>query len=258
MSRSFLVPLDHPDIPSRRNGKPDQLYVLDQTSLGHFNSTPPDNILQEITLPNGHNTTTVIAGMFSKAAYFNGRVYVLAINDFLRAYTVNAAAPFLSPPHPATRAHTFGSRLTPSFPQDSSNGIVWVLNTQQQFSQLWHPWSGTTVCLRRHHAGPLQQRRLHWRHQCRPQRRKICRTDHRQRQGLRRRPRCRNRLRPPPLVSAQQHGPRRTDNVSPLEATLTRKWGVVGRHPRSGRLYGPLAEVARLSVLTRSPVLPTL
>jgi hypothetical protein len=33
---------------------------------------------------------------------------------------------------------------------------------------------------------------------------------------------------------------------------------VVGRHPRSGRLYGPLAEVARLSVLTRSPVLPTL
>jgi len=125
---SSVGPSGHP--LAIATGKPDQLYVLDQTSLGHFNSTPPDNILQEITLPNGHNTTTVIAGMFSKAAYFNSKVYVLAINDVLRAYTVNSIPPLLAAG--STGADTFGfPGATPSISAQSAttNGIVWVVNT---------------------------------------------------------------------------------------------------------------------------------
>jgi hypothetical protein len=81
-----------------------------------------------VTLNNGLNESTVIGGMFSKAAYFNGRIYVVPIQDVLRAYSIaNATLTAVA----ATGADTFGfPGATPSVSaQGSTNGIVWVLNT---------------------------------------------------------------------------------------------------------------------------------
>jgi hypothetical protein len=108
-------------------GKTDLLYLLDQNNLGQFTGSGPDNIVQEVTLPNGLNESNVIGGMFSKAAYFNGRIYIVPISDFLRAYSIIGAK--LTPA--AVGADIFGfPGATPSISaQGTTNGIVWALNT---------------------------------------------------------------------------------------------------------------------------------
>jgi chitodextrinase len=116
-------------------GKTDLLYLLDQNNLGQFTSSGPDNIVQEVTLFNGLNESNVIGGMFSKAAYFNGRIYVVPISDVLRAYTISNATLTAVP---ATGADTFGfPGATPSVsaPGATANGIVWVLNTTNNNSE---------------------------------------------------------------------------------------------------------------------------
>ncbi|HKV25302.1 MAG TPA: hypothetical protein VJN93_11980 [Candidatus Acidoferrum sp.] len=108
-------------------GKTNLLYLLDQSNLGQFSSSA-DNVIQEVTLPNGLNESAVTGGMFSKAAYFNGRIYVAAISDVIRAFSVgNAMLTAVT----TTGAHTFGyPGATPSISgQGSSNGIVWLLDT---------------------------------------------------------------------------------------------------------------------------------
>jgi hypothetical protein len=115
----------HPHL-ALATGKTNLLYLLDQNNLGHFNAS--DNIVQEVTLHNGLNEGNVTGGMFAKAAYFNGRIYVLPIQDVLRAFTVSNAqlAPLM-----ATGSDTFGfPGATPAISaQGSTNGVVWVLNT---------------------------------------------------------------------------------------------------------------------------------
>lgn len=116
----------HPHL-ALATGKTNLLYLLDQNNLGQFSSSA-DNILQEVQLNNGLNESIVIGGMFSKAAYFNGRIYVVPIQDVLRAYSIaNATLTAVA----ATGADTFGfPGATPSVSaQGSTNGIVWVLNT---------------------------------------------------------------------------------------------------------------------------------
>ena len=108
-------------------GKTNLLYLLDQGNLGQFSSTA-DNSIQEVPLHNGLNEAAVIGGMFSKAAYFNGRIYVVPISDVLRAYSVaNATLTAVT----ATGADTFGfPGATPSVSaQGTTNGILWALNT---------------------------------------------------------------------------------------------------------------------------------
>jgi chitodextrinase len=116
----------HPQL-ALATGKTNLLYLLDQNNLGQFNSSA-DNIVQEVTLHNGLNEVDAIGGMFSKAAYFNGRIYVVPISDVLRAYTV-ASAQLTAVT--ATGADTFGfPGATPSVSAlASTNGIIWVLNT---------------------------------------------------------------------------------------------------------------------------------
>jgi len=116
----------HPHL-ALAGGKTNLLYLLDQNNLGQFSSST-DNVVQEVPLHNGLNEVNVIGGMFSKAAYFNGRIYVVPISDVLRAYSVaNATLTAVS----ATGADMFGfPGATPSVSaQASANGIIWALNT---------------------------------------------------------------------------------------------------------------------------------
>jgi chitodextrinase len=117
---------NHPHL-ALATGKTNLLYLLDQDNLGQFSSSA-DNIVQEVTLQNGLNENQVIGGMFSKAVYFNGRIYVVPIQDVLRAYSIASATLTAVA---ATGADTFGfPGATPSVSaQGSTNGIVWVLNT---------------------------------------------------------------------------------------------------------------------------------
>src|SRR5262249_12635541 len=116
-------------------GKTNRLYLLDQTSLGHLAPNTNDaNIVQRITVNGVLNETTIIGGMFSKAAYFNGKIYIVAIGDVFRAYSIaNATMTPLAP----TGADTFGfPGATPSVSSQgpSANGIVWALETSRNNS----------------------------------------------------------------------------------------------------------------------------
>lgn len=132
----------HPHL-ALATGKTNLLYLLDQNNLGHFNSGG-DNVVQEVTLPNGLNETTVMGGMFSKAAYFNGRIYVVPIHDVLRAFSIsNATLSAVS----STGADQFGfPGATPSISaQGTSNGIVWALNTTNNNSNNGSGTAGPAV-----------------------------------------------------------------------------------------------------------------
>jgi chitodextrinase len=124
-------------------GKPNILYLLDQGNLGQFNSTS-DNAIQELTLPNGP-FNGVIGGMFSKAAYFNGRIYVVPIDDVFQAYSIaNAHLTALVP----VGTDTFGfPGATPAVSSQgaSTNGIVWALNTNKNDTPNGFGTSGPAV-----------------------------------------------------------------------------------------------------------------
>ena len=79
-------------------------------------------------MPPGENTTDVTGGIFGKVAYWNGRIYVAAIDDVLRAYSISNAVISTTP---LTAGDTFGfPGATPAVSsQGTSNGIVWVLDT---------------------------------------------------------------------------------------------------------------------------------
>jgi hypothetical protein len=98
------------------------LYLIDRDNMTHFNET--DQILQEVQVHTG-------GGFFSTPAFWNGSVYVVAIGDKLKKYTVANAA--LTVP-PAQAGDTFGypgASPAVSSSGPSSNGIVWAVNTSK-------------------------------------------------------------------------------------------------------------------------------
>ncbi len=97
-------------------GKDSNIYVLDQTNLGKFNSSM-DSIYQQLTaaLPNG---------TWSSPAWFNGKLYYAGAGDNLRQFTF------------ASGAFSFTSKSVAQFPfpgatpsvsaNGASSGIVWA------------------------------------------------------------------------------------------------------------------------------------
>ena len=99
-------------------GKDRHIYLLDRDNMGKFNPTT-NSIYQDLT--------GVLGGsVFSKPAYFNGRLYYGAVGDFLKAIPfVNAR---LSTTPAAISANSFPyPGTTPSISANgTANGIVWA------------------------------------------------------------------------------------------------------------------------------------
>jgi len=112
-------------------GKDHNIYVVDQTNLGKFN-TNTDSIYQQLTgaLP---------GGTWSSPAWFNGNLYYAGSGDYLRKFTFTSGAFSLS----KTSSVQFpfpGS--TPSISANgTSNGIVWAI--QNQTPAVLHAYSDT-------------------------------------------------------------------------------------------------------------------
>ncbi len=99
-------------------GKDQHIYLVDRDNMGKFNPAT-NNIYQDLT--------GVLGGsVFSKPAYFNGRLYYGAVGDFLKAIPfVNAR---LSTTPAAVSANSFPRPgTTPSISANgTANGIVWA------------------------------------------------------------------------------------------------------------------------------------
>ena len=104
-------------------GKPGILYVVDRDNMTGFNAGG-DQVVQEVTVIGGSCTT---CGIFSTPAFWEGKLYVVAIGDVLKQYTLANAS--LTPALQA--GDVFGyPGATPAISSDgAANGIVWVLDT---------------------------------------------------------------------------------------------------------------------------------
>src|SRR5438132_1820590 len=104
-------------------GKPGILYVVDRDNMTGFNAGG-DQVVQEVTVIGGSCTT---CGIFSTPAFWEGKLYVVAIGDVLKQYTLADAS--LTPALQA--GDVFGyPGATPAISSDgAANGIVWVLDT---------------------------------------------------------------------------------------------------------------------------------
>jgi hypothetical protein len=114
----------HPHL-ALATGKVGVLYLLDQTNLGHFNSTSNLNV-QDVTVK--ANNTDLEVGIDGQPAYWNGNVYVVAAGDPMRQYTIVNGA--LSASSVSNTSWIFPLRgATPSVSANgASGGIVWVLD----------------------------------------------------------------------------------------------------------------------------------
>ncbi len=99
-------------------GKDQHIYLVDRDNMGKFNPTANHNY---------QDLSGVLAGqVFSKPAYFNGRIYYGSVGDSIKAFQFSNAR--LVTPPVASTANSFPyPGTTPSISANgAANGIVWA------------------------------------------------------------------------------------------------------------------------------------
>jgi len=108
-------------------GKVAILYLLDQTSMGKFNSSTNNDVQEVVPVPPS-NTTLSDGGNYGNVAYWNGNVYTTGQNFPLSQFHI--ANGTISTPQFATSTNTFPPRG--GIPTVSANGtaggIVWIID----------------------------------------------------------------------------------------------------------------------------------
>lgn len=101
------------------------LYLIDRDNMTGFHSGG-DQILQEVTVVSG---ACITCGIFSTPAFWQGNLYVVAIGDVVKRYSLSNAILSASPVQQAADTFGFPGASPAISSTGSSNGIVWVLNT---------------------------------------------------------------------------------------------------------------------------------
>jgi len=108
-------------------GKIAILYLLDQISLGKFNSGSNQDVQEVIPVP-PPNTTQLDGGIYGLPAYWNGNIYVTGQNFPLSQFTIANGA--MSTTQSAVSSNTFPPRgaIPAVSANGNTNGIVWILD----------------------------------------------------------------------------------------------------------------------------------
>ncbi|MBV9075749.1 MAG: pyrrolo-quinoline quinone [Acidobacteria bacterium] len=120
-----LLP-DQPDAPSHlllASNKEGKLYIVDRDNMGHLHAGDDSQILQTIQLG---------GGIFSTPAALGNKVYVSAVRDSLKCYTVNAGHLTLSSDTGQILGYPGSTPVISA--NGNSNGIVWTLQVDHQLS----------------------------------------------------------------------------------------------------------------------------
>jgi hypothetical protein len=117
-------------------GKDAHLYVVDRDNMGKFRSNDNSGIYQDIS-------GALSGGVFAAPAYFNGKVYYGAVNDFVKVFAVTNAR--FSSTSTAETPNSFGyPGATPSVSANgTSNGIVWAV--QNGGTAVLHAYDATNL-----------------------------------------------------------------------------------------------------------------
>lgn len=109
-------------------GKGGKIFVINRDNMGRFNATT-DNVVQVVTNALAAGSQN---GNYATPAYFNNILYLIGMNDTLRAFRMSNSV-VLSPP--TQGAHFFGTKASSS-PCVSANGtndaILWMIESEGQ------------------------------------------------------------------------------------------------------------------------------
>ncbi len=120
-----LLP-DEPGSPNHlllASNKEGKLYVINRDNMGHFNAANDSQIPQ---------TLQFAGGIFSTPAVWQNRVYVSAVSDSLKCYTVNAGQLTLSSDTGQVLGYPGSTPVVSA--NGTSSGIVWTLQVDHQLS----------------------------------------------------------------------------------------------------------------------------
>jgi hypothetical protein len=109
-------------------GKDGTLFLLNRTNLGQFNPNGNTGAVEEITDAfSGHS-------LYSTPAYWGGNLYFWAANDVLRIFQVSNGL-ITATPIATSTVTLLSPGATPVISSNqSSNGIVWALDTSQKLT----------------------------------------------------------------------------------------------------------------------------
>jgi uncharacterized protein (TIGR03437 family) len=102
-------------------GKEGRIYLLDRDRLGHFQPDADSQIIQSIE--------GAVGAAFGGPAYFNGTLYFSASYDKLKAFAVSGAHVATPPLSQSTLTFDYPGAVPAVSANGSSNGIVWVLES---------------------------------------------------------------------------------------------------------------------------------
>jgi hypothetical protein len=109
-------------------GKGGIWYLLDRDNMGHFDPVNDSQIVQSVTIVN--TSGGVFTGMFDSPAYWNGNLYVSAVNDVLKAYSLSAGLLSFSPTSTSNVGNFSFPSPTPAVSANgTSNGVVWAMSS---------------------------------------------------------------------------------------------------------------------------------
>jgi len=118
-------------------GKDKHIYLVDRDNMGKFSPTA-NNIYQDVS-------GVLVGPVFSKPAYFNGRLYYGSVGDVIRAFPFSNARLVTTTPPVVATANTFPSPgAIPSISANgASNGIVWA--TANSSPAVLHAYDASTL-----------------------------------------------------------------------------------------------------------------
>jgi len=101
------------------------LYLIDRDSMTGFH-LGGDQIVQEVTVIGG---ACITCGIFSTPAFWQGNLYVVAIGDVLKRYSLSNAVLSAAPVQQASDPFGFPGASPVVSSNGTTNGIVWAINS---------------------------------------------------------------------------------------------------------------------------------
>jgi hypothetical protein len=118
-------------------GKDSNIYVVDRTNMGKFNSQNDSAIYQEIDGVLG-------GGVWSTSAYFNGSVYYGAVNNHLMQFTFSQAKLSTSPTSKSAATFPYPGSTPSVSANGTGNAIVWAIERSGS-NDILHAFAATNL-----------------------------------------------------------------------------------------------------------------
>jgi hypothetical protein len=99
-------------------GKDQHIYLVDRDNMGKFSPTV-NNIYQDVT-------GALSGQVFSKPAYFNGRIYYGSVGDSIKAFQFSSARLVTSPAAISPNTFPYPGTIPSISANGAANGIVWA------------------------------------------------------------------------------------------------------------------------------------